>query len=163
LTFADWIEHGHDLGWPTADDLEYHLGTLFPPVRPRGWLELRMVDALPSPWWRVAAAVIPMLLNDGEAAARATAAVADTAGLWDAAARDGLANPALARAARACFAAASEALTRADADRTTVDAVAEFVDRYVARGRCPADDLLHAWHRDGTLLPPFEYGPDESA
>ena len=37
-----WIDDGHELGWPTLDDLAYHLTTLFPPVRPRGWLELRM-------------------------------------------------------------------------------------------------------------------------
>ena len=48
LTFAEWIEDGHELGWPTLDDLDYHLTTLFPPVRPRGWLELRMIDALPD-------------------------------------------------------------------------------------------------------------------
>ena len=35
----------------------YHLTTLFPPVRPKGWLELRMFDALPSPVWQVAVAV----------------------------------------------------------------------------------------------------------
>ena len=163
FTFADWIEHGHPLGWPTADDLEYHLGTLFPPVRPRGWFELRMVDALPSPWWRVAAAVTAVLVNDTEAAARATAAAAGTASLWDDAARDALAHPTLAAAARACFAAAVDALPRVCADAATVDAVAEFVDRFVARGRCPADDLLDAWRRDGTLLPPVEYGAAEPA
>ena len=43
-----WIDDGHELGWPTIDDFEYHLTTLFPPVRPRGWLELRMIDALPD-------------------------------------------------------------------------------------------------------------------
>ncbi len=26
----------------------YHLTTLFPPIRPRGWLELRMIDTLPA-------------------------------------------------------------------------------------------------------------------
>ena len=43
----------------TADDLDYHLSTLFPPVRPRGHLELRMIDAqqadgwiVPPPWPR---------------------------------------------------------------------------------------------------------------
>src|SRR5581483_525552 len=53
LTFAAWMARGHELGWPTLDDFEYHLTTLFPPVRPRGWLELRMLDSLPDPWWRV--------------------------------------------------------------------------------------------------------------
>jgi glutamate--cysteine ligase len=161
LTFAKWIEHGHPLGWPTAEDLEYHLGTLFPPVRPRGWLELRMVDALPTPWWRVAGAITATLVNDSDASARAAAATAGTAGLWDDAARHGLDHPDLAAAARECFAAAADALARADARTVTRDAVDEFVDRFVARGRCPADDLLDAWHRDGTLLPPLEYRPFE--
>jgi glutamate--cysteine ligase len=51
LRFGDWVDHGHPLGHPTVDDLDYHLTTLFPPVRPRGWLELRMIDALPEEWW----------------------------------------------------------------------------------------------------------------
>ena len=29
----------------TQADLDYHLSTLFPPVRPRGFLELRVIDA----------------------------------------------------------------------------------------------------------------------
>jgi len=163
FTFADWIEHGHALGWPTRDDLEYHLSTLFPPVRPRGWFELRMVDALPSPWWRVAGAVTATLVNEPDAAARAAAATVETSGLWEAAARDGLSHPALAHAARECFAGAAHALSRSDASAATVDAVAEFADRFVARSRTPADDLLDAWHRDGTLHPAFEYEPSRTA
>ena len=68
MPFARWIHDGHELGWPTLDDLEYHLTTLFPPVRPRGWLELRMIDALPDEWWPVAVAVTTALLDDPEAA-----------------------------------------------------------------------------------------------
>ena len=120
-----------------------------------------MVDALPTPWWRVAGAVTAMLVNDDEAAARATAATAETAGCWHDAARHGLQHPGLAAAARECFAAASDALTRADASSPTRDAVDEFVARFVEKCRCPADDLLDAWHRHGTLFPPFEYRPSE--
>ena len=161
FTFAEWIEHGHEFGWPTADDLEYHLGTLFPPVRPRGWFELRMVDALPSPWWRVAAAVTATLVNDPHAAARAATATVDTAGLWEHGARDGLSHPALAAAARECFAAAADALGSSGASTETLDAVGAFTERFVARGRTPADDLLDAWHRDGSLYPRFEFGQFE--
>ena len=32
---------------------------------------------------------------------------------------------------------------------TTVDAVRAYVDRYVDRGRCPADDVLDHWRRTG--------------
>src|SRR5271163_3224395 len=43
LPFADWADGRELLGGrrPTRYDLEYHLTTLFPPVRPRQWLEIR--------------------------------------------------------------------------------------------------------------------------
>jgi glutamate--cysteine ligase len=142
LTFAQWIADGHELGYPTADDLAYHLTTLFPPVRPRGWLELRMLDSLPGRWWPVAAAVVTALLDDAEAAATAARATAHTGDLWIQAARDGLHDPRLDAAARSCFAAAQGALDRMGVDRVTQTLTADYVDRYVARGRCPADDRL---------------------
>ena len=36
---------------PTTDDLDYHLSTMFPPVRPRGYLEIRYLDAQPGDGW----------------------------------------------------------------------------------------------------------------
>ena len=53
LTLRDWLRgarprSGSALRPPTADDLDYHLSTLFPPVRPRGHFELRMIDAQPG-------------------------------------------------------------------------------------------------------------------
>jgi len=153
LTFADWIDRGHELGWPTLDDLEYHLTTLFPPIRPRGWLELRMIDALPSPWWRAAAGVTAALLQDGDAAARAARAVEPVRDKWIEAASHALAYPALAAAARECFAAALDSLRSSGADHRTVDAIDAFTDRYVARGRCPADDRLDEWTATGRLVP----------
>jgi glutamate--cysteine ligase len=145
LTFADWIAGGHELGWPTVDDLELHLTTLFPPVRPRGWLELRMIDALPDEWWPVAVGVTAALIDEPEAAALAADAVAPVRDRWAVAARDALRDPALRAAADRCFSAALGALRRLDADPGTVAATATFYDRYVARGRCPADDRLDEW------------------
>ena len=159
LTFGAWIGRGHELGWPTLDDLEYHLTTLFPPVRPKGWLELRMLDSVPSPWWRVAAAVSAVLVQDADAAEAVRGALAPVRNRWDAAARCGLADPPLGAAARTCFAIALDALPAADVDPTTLDATREFVERYVARGRCPADDRLDDW-RAGR--PPFP-APDNRA
>ncbi|MGH9183024.1 MAG: ergothioneine biosynthesis glutamate--cysteine ligase EgtA [Acidimicrobiales bacterium] len=153
LPFRRWMSQGHELGYPTEDDLDYHLTTLFPPVRPRGWLELRMIDALPDPWWRVATAVTAALVDDPEAAEGATAAAAGTSTLWDGAARHGLSHPALARSARGCFTAAMAALPRLGADAETEAACAAYADRYVERGRCPADDLLDAWAAEPNVLP----------
>jgi len=142
LSFTRWILDGHELGHPTIDDLDYHLTTLFPPVRPRGWLEFRYLDALPDPWWRVAATVVAALLLDDSAKAAAFRATEGTEGLWLAAARWGLEHPALAAAAVESVEAALDAADRVGADADSVDAVASYLDRYVARGRCPADDRL---------------------
>jgi glutamate--cysteine ligase len=146
LPFAQWMAEGHRLGWPTIEDYGYHLTTLFPPVRPKGWLELRMLDALPDPWWRVAVAVCTAVIDDPETAEAATAAA--TAGgatpgassaAWSNAARRGLADPGLAAAADASFRLALGALPRLGVDPLTTAATEEYAERFVARRRCPAD------------------------
>jgi len=147
LTFAQWVDTGHRDGWPTVDDLAYHATTLFPPVRPRGWLELRMIDALPEEWWPVAVGVTTALLDDPTAAARASTATAAVRDCWFTAARAALHDPSLAHAAIECFAAARPALERLDADDETRAATDEYFDRFVAKGRCPADEQLDDWSR----------------
>ncbi|MEW2412909.1 ergothioneine biosynthesis glutamate--cysteine ligase EgtA [Streptomyces sp. NPDC046866] len=164
LTFRDWLRaagpdgrpvpaHGHGaLRPPTAEDLEYHLTTLFPPVRPRGHLELRMIDAQPGDdGWLVPVAVVHALFDDPEAAEtgyRVSEALAGAYGarhaprnpLWQSAARHGLADPVLRAAAETCFRAAAEALPRLGASPPVQDAVGAFTERFVLRGRCPADE-----------------------
>ncbi|MFD5460832.1 ergothioneine biosynthesis glutamate--cysteine ligase EgtA, partial [Streptomyces olivaceus] len=62
--------------------------------------------------------------------------------LYEAAARDALTDPELREAAVACFTAALDALPRIGATAEVTGAVAGYLERYVLRGRCPADDLL---------------------
>lgn len=51
FTFERWLAEGHpDYGPPSADDLAYHLTTLWHDVRARGFLEIRTLDALPLRW-----------------------------------------------------------------------------------------------------------------
>ena len=145
LPFGAWMADGHELGYPTLDDFAYHLTTLFPPVRPKGWLELRMIDSVPDPWWRVAVAVAVCMLDDPAAFDVAELACRPVAHCWAEAAAHGLAHPALASAARTCFGAALEAMPRLGVDTGTVEATSAFVERYVDRGRTLADDLLDAW------------------
>lgn len=156
LSFMRWIIDGHELGFPTPDDLDYHLTTLFPPVRPKGWLELRYLDSLPSPWWQVATAVSAVLLSTSGAGARAERAAAPFADWWLPAARHGLRHPGLAAAARECFVAAAEALAAAGDSSELADAVADYAGRFVNRGRTPADDRLDAWRRTGSPLLPVD-------
>jgi glutamate--cysteine ligase len=153
LSFAEWILGGHDLGWPTSDDLDYHLTTLFPPVRPRGWLELRMVDALPTEWATVPASVTAGLLEDPTALAEVATELGPVAGRWRDAARRALRDPTFASTADRCFTAALDGLARLGAPAAVIDPVVEYQERYVTRGRCPADDLLDEFDRTGQLVP----------
>jgi glutamate--cysteine ligase len=160
LTFRDWLR-GQGERQPTVDDLTYHLSTLFLPVRPRGHLELRMIDAQPGDdGWVVPAAVAWALFEDPEAADTAMAAAeplssgnghrrptGTAAGdPWLRAACQGPADPEIARASQRCFEAADAALGRANAPADIRRSVAEFTERYVLRGRCPADDQLKGMH-----------------
>ncbi|MDG4866309.1 glutamate-cysteine ligase family protein, partial [Streptomyces sp. T-3] len=122
LSFREWVRTGRPRP-PTRADLDYHLTTLFPPVRPRGHLELRMIDAQPGEdGWLVPLAVVDALFDDPEATERAYRTVKPLAErascpapdnpLWRSAARDGLTDPELREAAVECFAAALEALPR---------------------------------------------------
>jgi glutamate--cysteine ligase len=145
LTFRQWIHAGRravpDRQPPTLDDLAYHLTTLFPPVRARGPLEVRYLDALPGRWWQVPAAVVGVLVDDPVAADTARLVCEPVEGRWQDAARVGPADPALAEAASGVLAIAAQALHRTTA-RAAADLVLAFRDRWTARGRCPADDLV---------------------
>jgi glutamate--cysteine ligase len=124
LVARDWVEAGHPLGWPTADDLAYHLTTLFPPVRPKGWLELRMIDALPDPWWRVPVAVAAAWIDDGELAE----SVGSGAGRWWEAARRGLADPVLGQLAGWAADRGLAGLDRVGTDPYTAGLVEQWAD-----------------------------------
>ncbi|MFI6509241.1 glutamate-cysteine ligase family protein [Streptosporangium sp. NPDC050855] len=130
---------------PTLEDLAYHATTLFPPVRPRGWLEIRYLDTQDPAGWQVCAAVTHALVTDDRAADAALAAAEPCAGgtgMWPRAGRRGLAEPRLRDAADGCFRAALEALPRLGASPELVRDVAAFADRHVSPGRSPAVDLL---------------------
>lgn len=155
LTFRAWLRGVPGLPRPTRSDLDYHLTTLFPPVRPRGWLELRMIDAQPGDDWQVAAAVATALLDDPAAAETAYEAtepycqgdaLPDHA-VWLRAARLGPADPEIGKAVRTCLAAAESALRRSEGDAALRRRLSEFIEQYAERGRCPAHDQLDALRR----------------
>ncbi|APJ03844.1 glutamate-cysteine ligase family protein [Silvanigrella aquatica] len=47
LTFESWLQNGYKGTWPEISDWETHLGTLFPHLRLRDFLEIRHIDAQP--------------------------------------------------------------------------------------------------------------------
>jgi glutamate--cysteine ligase len=137
VPFADWADGRELLGGrrPTPYDLDYHLTTLFPPVRPRQWLEIRYLDSVPDAVWPAVVFTLVALLDDPVAADIAAEAVEPVATEWDTAARVGLNDRRLHVAANRCVAVAAD---RAPAGLT--DAMQRLVEA-VEQGRCPADDF----------------------
>ncbi|NLU82711.1 ergothioneine biosynthesis glutamate--cysteine ligase EgtA [Rhodococcus sp. HNM0569] len=94
-TFGDWVDGALDdvAGRrPGPADLDYHLSTLFPPVRARGHLEIRYVDAQPGRQWRVPIAAVEALLSGPGVMAEALDTARSTTGRWLDAAEFGLAD-----------------------------------------------------------------------
>lgn len=137
VPFADWADGRTLLGdrRPTVIDLDYHLTTLFPPVRPRRWLEIRYLDSVPDSLWPAVVFTLVTLLDDPVAADMAAEAVEPVATAWDTAARSGLRDPRLFAAANTCVALAAERAPAALADPM------RRLVRCVEQGRCPGDDF----------------------
>jgi glutamate--cysteine ligase len=137
VPFADWADGRVVLGGrrPTTADLEYHLTTLFPPVRPRRWLEIRYLDSVPDAIWPALVYTLVALLDDPQLTSIAAEAVEPVATAWDTAARVGLADRRLHAAATRCVTAAAERVPPA-----MTGAMGRLVQA-VEQGRCPADDF----------------------
>ncbi|WP_305094237.1 ergothioneine biosynthesis glutamate--cysteine ligase EgtA [Prescottella sp. R16] len=106
-TFADWLGGGLDdaLGRrPTHDDLDYHLTTVFPPVRAMGHLEVRYLDMQPGSRRRLPIVALEALLR----APDVSAVTATTRGCWRDAARVGLRDRELRSGAAAVLELAAE-------------------------------------------------------
>jgi len=135
VPFAHWVSGRARLDnrAPTAEDLQTHLTTLFPPVRLRGFLELRYLDVCAPRWWPAVAAVVAVLMDDPAAADAAAEASEPTARCWTEAARDGLGDPRLAESARRCVTIA--------ADRVPPELASAVADlaQLVDAGQCPGD------------------------
>ena len=115
-TFGSWLKQPNP---PTSAELELHLTTLFPPLRPRGFLELRMIDALPRTGRLAAIAVVWAALNlevhagiSAEAAAIATSV--DDA--WERAVHVGLEDPDILAAATSLLDLVANRLDAAEPD-----------------------------------------------
>lgn len=137
ISFADWADGRVPLDGrlPADEDLEYHLTTLFPPVRPRRWLEIRYLDSVPDEIWPAVVFTLVTLLDNPVAAEIATSATKPVSGEWDLAARSGLADPRLQAAAVTCVAAAAE-----HAPAELAGPMARLLAA-VDAGRCPGDDF----------------------
>jgi glutamate--cysteine ligase len=136
------------VGWPTTDDLDYHLTTLFFEVRPRGFLELRAGEALPDPWRPAPVVLVTSLLYDPQACEAGLALLAPhrrrLVSLWQRAATVGVRDPELQGLACSLWEialAGAERLPAGFLGGGALRVARDFVERYPVRGRMPADEL----------------------
>jgi len=154
--FADWIADGHPrYGWPTVEDLDYHLTTLFFEVRPRGFLELRAGEAVPDELRPAQVVLASALLYDDRARAEALDLLAEhragLAELWRRAATDGVHDPELEDLACRLWSIALAGAGRlprgfvGGADMTATEA---FLETFTANRRLPGDRLAELLAED---------------
>jgi glutamate--cysteine ligase len=138
LTFADWVAGGGAaglLGPPTEADLAYHLTTMFTPVRPHGYLEVRYLDAQPSARWLHPVALLSALLARPSTVDEVLAVCEPVLGAWERAARAGLADEGIAAVARKVADLGCAALPDTGLPDTTIDEISEGVQRLLHAGR----------------------------
>lgn len=149
FTFRRWAEQGHpEWGYPTVEDVRYHLTTLFPEVRPRrGTLELRTPDALPLRFLPALIVLTAAAVYDEVTATQIGkyASGSDLDGLHRVAVERGYGDARLGEMTRRVWRLALEAArTRAGIRPEHLAIAADFVERYVERGVTPADELRTA-------------------
>lgn len=141
-------------GWENGADQERwrgHLTTLFPEVRPRGYLELRSPDTIRPAWLPVPLVVCFVLLYEPWAMCRAEEILppVDAALLLEAG-RAGVRDDRIRNLALDILDVAIEGARRLGPGRvgpTSLECVEEFRNRFTARGRDPGDE---------DDLPPFQ-------
>jgi glutamate--cysteine ligase len=155
-SFEKWIREGHPRwGWPTADDLDYHLTTLFFEVRPRGFLELRAGEALPNRWRAVPVTLTAALLYDDNARHAALDLLGDQRSrlpdLWRRAAIDGVRDPELRNLACKLWRIGLEgarSLPDGYVGEEDIESVETYLEHYTACGRMPSDEVLELLEED---------------
>ena len=137
--FGEWVGEGS----VTMADWEDHLSTLFPEVRPRGYLELRGLDALPIPWWTVPLTIVVGLLGDPIARREVLGSLAPPSdSLLERAGREGLGDAEIRAGAERVWDLGLAGISRFDAgDWGELEAIArdfeERVGRRVPPGSAP--------------------------
>ncbi len=140
--FGRWL----DTGCVTMEDWHTHLSTLFPEVRPRGYLEVRTIDALAPEWYAAPMALLVGLTYDERSAQDARDLLGDPdPALLERAGKHGVGDQQIGGVARDLWTIALQGCTRLGTsiiNAEDVETAAEYAARYTAVGRTPADNVL---------------------
>jgi glutamate--cysteine ligase len=132
MSFADWVG-GARPELPTTEDLDYHISTMFPPVRPHGYLEVRYLDAQRGESWVTPVALLAALLSTPRTVDDVLDACLPVVDRWLPAARDGLADRALATSAAAVLDLGARALPGMGLADDLTEAIVADLDRLPQR------------------------------
>ncbi len=167
LPFGQWLEDGAQETFPNLEDWQNHLTTLFPEVRPRGFLELRSADAQARAFWSVPLTWWSALLCDDTTLDLVLAKLSGNAGTLPSqfgnAARFGAESQMLGELVRWCFERAAALVASAPDTRFSAEmrrAFEVFGNECARRGKSPAHRLLEKVERYG--LTPEAYDAIES-
>ncbi|HEU4560616.1 MAG TPA: glutamate-cysteine ligase family protein [Longimicrobium sp.] len=142
LPFGEWNARGT----ATVDDWRTHLTTLFPDVRPKGFVEVRSADAVAPEWYAAPIVLLGGLTYHPPAFAAAQELVgAPDPALLVRAGCVGLRDERIASTARDLFALALDAATALGPAFICPEDVEEaraFFGTYTVRALSPADDAL---------------------
>jgi glutamate--cysteine ligase len=144
LPFRAWNERGR----VTEAQWKSHLTTLFPDVRPKGFVEVRGADAVAPEWYAAPLVFLAGLTYHAPTFAAARELVGGpNPALLDDAGRAGLADERIGGVARDLFElalAGAESLGPAFMAPADLDEARAFYQTYTARSHSPADDTLAA-------------------
>lgn len=135
-----------DAGSASMTDWRVHLTTLFPEVRPKGYLELRSIDALPPALAPALLVLVAGLVAD-DASIRATLESLDPAPylLLERAGQYGMHDPEVAIKANLLAEIALSGYSRAHpGSEGPLEAAMSYVRAYTSSGRSPADDAVRS-------------------
>ena len=163
-TFREWMTDGYNGYFPTEEDWNNHLSTLFPEVRARGFFEVRFLDAQSKVWCAVPGILLTSLLYNSEA----TEMVIDEMeryrttlpGMLEVAAIKGMDEPEIADLAIRIFERALSAASN-DQDSRVVELCERFFKTYTHNRRNPAAELVRL--NDGKVFTPAQYRDFERA
>lgn len=140
-SFRDWLAGGG----VSMDDWETHLSTLFPEVRPKGFVEVRSIDALPPEWYAAPLVLLAGCAYHPGSFAEAAALVGrPDVDLLDRAGRLGLSDPRIASVAGDLWEialAGAAALGPAFIAPGDLEEARAFRDTYTRHALSPADDV----------------------
>jgi len=157
-TFRHWLKCGFHGLYPDFDDWTTHLTTLFPQVRPRGFFEIRYLDAQSQAFWMIPGVILTHILYDAETCERVIELLmpyrTNLSGMMLEAATQGLDEPEIADRAKRVFTLAMDAASRSES-QPIMEICESFFRDYTYRNRCPADDLIEL--NDGRVFSPQQY------